>query len=273
MFIRLNDGSYIPMIESGDNNVWDCDNRRRAREWSACRWLHETEQQRKLFSLTEKDIMNLARQEVLKTIERNIGESHIDDKTIYTEENVRNNLSYFNCIQIYGHPTTTANQFLNFFKSGFRNAIGFDELRNGLRLSWYELPEGKTSTDYQIDFAFDEKELKEKWDALRARGITPWIGISSADGEYNWNMISMRKKKNRPKKKNPSEQYIISFNYASVKRYLVKLTSRNLKFNPFPEDAYRYSSEKLAQNARGRIIKRFTQLSDVSVEKIPATQS
>ncbi len=49
MFLKMSDGTFIPMIESGDNNVWEVERNRRAREWTACRWLHESDEQRRLF--------------------------------------------------------------------------------------------------------------------------------------------------------------------------------------------------------------------------------
>ena len=38
MFVELSDGRFIPMMEMGDNNVWDCNygrgRDRRSRSWS-----------------------------------------------------------------------------------------------------------------------------------------------------------------------------------------------------------------------------------------------
>ena len=38
MFVKLSDGRFIPMMEMGDNNVWDCNygrgRGRRSRSWS-----------------------------------------------------------------------------------------------------------------------------------------------------------------------------------------------------------------------------------------------
>ncbi len=270
MFIKMSDGTYIPMIESGDNNVYDVDRNRRSREWCSCRWLHESEEQRKLYSLTEKDILATAQREVDKTIERYVGTKEPFTEAEITKENVLMNLGYFNCIQISGHSVTSASRFLNFIKSGIRNAVAMDNLRSGLRFSWYETSEDGQSSKYCSDYAKNENELAEKWKEFQSRGITPWIGLSEAAGEYSWLEMKSRTRKPRAERKKPSEFFIIAFRYAGCDRFMVKLTSRNIKFNSWREYAHKYSSRKLAENALENISRRFNQLSDIRVECVPA---
>ena len=33
LFVKLRSGKYLPIVESGDNNVYEYNNRRRARSW------------------------------------------------------------------------------------------------------------------------------------------------------------------------------------------------------------------------------------------------
>lgn len=270
MFIKMSNGEYIPMIESGDNNVWDVDRNRRSRSWSSCRWLHESEQQRRRFSLTESEILDAARREILRTIESYAGEEPAFGGQPYTEEQIRADLGFFNAIKVSGHQTTTASQFLNFFKSGLRNAVTFDELRCGVRLSWYELSDDKTSSRWCTDYAADEDELARKWTEYLGKGITPWIGLSESNAECAWKLVKERSRKPRPERKAPTEFFIIAFNYAECERYMVSLSSRNMKFNPWKDNAYKYSSRKMAENAAQRITARFSQVKDVRVEKISA---
>lgn len=259
MFIKLSNGLYIPMIESGDNNVWDVDRNRRSRDWSSCRWLHESEEQRKLYALAERDILDAAQREIDKTLQYYVGREPAFGGTPYTREDVLADLGFFNGIKISGHSTSTASQFLNFFKSGFRNAVTLEELRCGLRLSWYE-EDGKWCTDY----AKDEDELALKWSELLSKGTTPWIGLLESQGDYGWQIVKARRPKVERKK--PTEQFVVAFDYGGVERFVVKLTSRNLRYNPWKDCAYKYSSKKLAENACERIARRFSQLSNIRVE-------
>ena len=56
MFIKMSDGRFIPMMEMGDNNVWECNygrgRNRRARSWSNIR----LNKKQKFF--TEEEIRN-----------------------------------------------------------------------------------------------------------------------------------------------------------------------------------------------------------------------
>lgn len=259
MFIKLSDGSYIPMIESGDNNVWEVERNRRSREWDSCRWVHETEEQRRRYSLTEKEIMDAAQREVDRTLERYVGREPAFGGAPYTREDVLNDLGFFNGIKVSGHRTTSASQFLGMFRAGLRNAVTMDDLLSGLRLSWYE----DGGNNWCTDTARNEEELSQKWQEYLSKGITPWIGLSKSTGDYAWLLVKSRKPKVERKK--PEGNFVIAFDYGGVQKFVVKLTSRNLKYNPWKDCAYKYSSKKLAENAVKRIAERFNQLSNVRV--------
>lgn len=270
MYIKMRNDEYIPLIESGDNNVWDVDRNRRSREWTSCRWLHESDEQRARYSLTEKEILDAAQKEIDKTLERNVGKEPAFGGPLYTKEDVLKDLGFFNGIKVNGNSTTSAASFYNFMKSGIRHAIRMDEMRCGLRLSWYELTEDGKSSRWCTDYACNEEELSQKWEMYRNKGITPWIGLSEASAEYEWEAMKMKTQKPKAARKTPTEYFIIAFTYCSTERFVVKLTSSNLKFNPFRDRAYRYSSRKLAENAGERIARRFNQVSNIRVESILA---
>ena len=265
MFIKMRDGSYIPMIESGDSNVWECDNRRRARDWSSCRWLHESEEQRSRYSLTEDEILGSARREIDNNLERYVGTEPAFGGPLYTKEQVLADLGFFNAIKINGHSTTSASQFFNFFKSGIRNAVTMDEMRCGLRLSWYELTDDKKSSKWCTDSAADEDELAEKWEMYRSKGITPWIGLGESSGEYAWQLMKIRTAKHRTERKRPDGAFIIAFTYGGVDKFVVEVTGRNMKFNSWRQYAHKYSSKKVAENAASKIARRFSQITNVRV--------
>lgn len=187
MFIKMKDGSYIPMIESGDSNVWECDNRRRAREWCACRWTFETPEQRERYSLSEQEIMDAAQHDVDKHVQEYAGKEPAFGGQPYTKEAVLADLGFFNCIHISGHGTTSASRFLNFFKSGFRHAITMDDLEGGLSLFWYDNTNGG-----HHEYVKNEEELAEKWSEFQSKGVKPWITLSEGRAEYAWRGMKIR---------------------------------------------------------------------------------
>ena len=271
MFIKLNNGEYIPMIESGDNNVYDVDRNRRSRDFTSCRWLHEGDEQRKRFSLTEEEILNSARREIEQTVEGYVGTEPAFGGEPYTKEDILSDLGFFNCIKISGHSTTSASTFFNFMKSGLRNAVTFDEMRCGVRLSWYELSEDKKNSRWCTDYATDENELAQKWAEHLEKGRTPWIGLSEGNADYAWEIARSRNRKPRTERKKPTEFFVIAFDYAGCERFMTKLTSRRILFNPWSDCAHKYSSRKVAENAAANISRRFSQqLANVRVQCIPA---
>lgn len=269
MFIKLSNGTFIPITESGDNNVWDVDRNRRSRSWSNERNLHRTDEQKRRYALTQQEILCSVQQQIQDTITRYAGQQPSYAKEPYTEELILKELSYFTAVTVYGHSVTSAAQYLSFFKSGFRHAVTMEEA-GGVRLSWYEVSEDGKSSKYHTDQARDEKELADKWAEHISQGRTPWIGFSEYFGEIAWQAMKARTAKARPERKAPTEQHIISFTYQSCERYVTNLKSRKIFFNPFKDSAYRYDSRKLAENARERIIKRFPQFSNVRVITVSA---
>lgn len=268
MFMRMSDGTYIPMIEMGDSNVWDVDRNRRSREWSSCRWMHESEEQRRLYSLAESEILGAAQREVDSRVERYAGTEPAFGGEKYTREDVLSNLGYFNGIHVSGRSITSASNFLNFIKSGIRNAVSWDDLKQtgcSLHLGWYE--EGG---NYRREYARDEDELREKWAGCYAAGITPWICFGEVLGDRLWDMVRSRNRKPRPERKQLTEYFVIRFNLRGADRYMVKLTSRNLRYNPYQDEAHKYTSRKVAERAAGSIYRRFPQISDIRVERVPA---
>lgn len=269
MFIKMSNGEYIPLIESGDNNVWDVDRNRRSRKWASCRWLKESEAQRRRFSLTEEEILDIARKEIRSTVEEYNGKEPPFGGTPYTEKQILENLGDFNTIKVYGRKTTSATNFFNFIKSGIRNATTFKELSCGLRLSWYELSEDKSSSSYCTDYAKDEEELARKWKQFQNRDITPWIELSEASADYAWERIKKRTRRPHTERKEPKELFVITFNYRGGQYYMTQLTTRNIKFSSFDNSAYKYTSCKLAENAAKKICQRFSQFNDIRVKKYP----
>ena len=265
MFVKLSDGTFIPVIESGDNNVWDVDRNRCSRSWSSCRWLRESEEQQKRFSLTSDEIIDLAKREIQTVVDENVGKEPAFGGAPYTKEHILSDLGYFYGIHVCGHAVTSAARFLGLVKSGLRNAVTFEEMDCGLRLSWYEITESEKTSRYCTDYANDENELAQKWAEFQERGITPWIGFDEAAGERLWDLMKVRNRKERLEKTAPTDYYVISFNY-NGKRYVKKYASKRLSYSESISFAHKYLSKKVADAAAFKIARRFTQVTDVQVE-------
>ena len=206
MFVKLRNNTYIPIIESGDNNVYEFDNKRRAREWTSCRWIFEPEEQKKKYDFTEDEILANAQKDIDKTVQQYEGKEPAFGGEPYTKKAILSDLGFFNCIRIYGRRNTTASQFLSFFKSGFKNCITMEELQEKGRwliLSYYE------DEKYQKLYVNTENELAEKWVQCQEKGIMPWIGFDFVDSLYD--EIKMRNRKPREKKEHTGDSFVVSF--------------------------------------------------------------
>ena len=202
MFIKMEDGTFIPMIESGDNNVWDCDGRRRSREWCSSRWLFETEEQRSRYSLSGEEIIADAQTLIDEKLEQYVGKEPAFGGEPYTRDQVLKDFYFFSSIHISGSSQQTASRFLNFFKSGIRNAVTMDEV--SVLLSWYDRDD-----KYMKEYVSTEKDLADAWNRLRSQGITPWIQLSEYSADRAWRELKQRNKKERVRK-TPEKYFLIT---------------------------------------------------------------
>lgn len=148
MFVKLSDGRYIPMMEMGDNNVWECsyrgsDKQKRARSWSNINLYNG----KKFFT---KD-------EVKKYLDNWKGEvdKKIDEYRNSDDEWCRNaaekaNFGFFDAIAVYGKGGTWGTSFndvKNIIMGGFKNCLSFeDAVKNcHLRISYWEKSNSKES--------------------------------------------------------------------------------------------------------------------------------
>lgn len=130
LFVKVTDETYIPMIQSGDNNVYESD-RKRARSWWNQRYV------------TGGPIWASA-ETILSTIDR-IREERIASNKRYIEQNLLEDGDQFDDkrfgwhegIAIYGKGTTgtTFGMYRNFYKSGIERALTVEQLlEKGIQL-------------------------------------------------------------------------------------------------------------------------------------------
>lgn len=248
MFVKMSDGKYIPMIESGDNNVWECDNRRRARSWYQADFIAKGR-----VCLTAEEIMAGVENFINSVKQSNMARPKPeydggDGATYYTEKEIESRFGYFDGISIYGKYSslTTAQQIRNFFKKGIERAVPFGEI--SLNVHWcvkypdYERRNPKTEDEF---FA----AVKEGQDA----GCQVWVAYN-----YTWEIerVWATKKKETTRKKVKVERttgYVVTCDY----RYLVRAGSRNFKVNPYVEYAHVYPSLANAEKMQKRILRTY----------------
>ena len=147
MFVKLSDGRFIPMMEMGDNNVWDCNygrgRDRRSRSWSNINLV----ERKKIY--THEDLVKgldawLKESEMKRERDRN---SDVEWKK---EQAINGSFGYYEAISVYGKHTTntTFNHVKNIILSGEKNCITFDFAvsKLGLRIGYWENSEYMTKS-------------------------------------------------------------------------------------------------------------------------------
>lgn len=261
MFIKMKDGTYIPTIESGDNNVWDCNNRRRSREWCSNRWRYETEEQKARFSLTEEEIMSNAQEFVDRKVKEYDGSEPTFGGEPHTKEQVLKDFFYFSSVKISGASEQTASRFVGFFRSGIRNAVTMEDVN--VFLAWYD---GENS--FKKKYVATEDELNEAWERLRGElGSAPWICLETYSADRAWREIKSRNQMNRIAriKRERTEFFVVSFKQNGVDRYLLRLTGSRLWVTAWRDSAHKYATRKGAEHAAKRCTGRFVGITDVKV--------
>lgn len=262
MFIRMTNGTFIPMIEAGDNNVYESlSPRRRARDWEALRWVFEDSEQKKRYSLTREEILRDAEHEIESLIQQHVGVSEMYCKPV-TEEDVRKNFFYFSSIRVVGQSMTSASQFLNFIKSGFRHVIDFKDLQGAITLSWYE------GEKHYEEYASTEDELNEKWAKCKTKGITPWLKLSDCVADDMWNEMKIQARKSCKEKKTSGEHFIVAIRYQGVQYYVGRITAKKLFYGLSENTAFKYSSRKSAEKAAKHVSSKVKWATDTSVVQV-----
>ena len=263
LFVKLRSGKYLPIVESGDNNVYEYNNRRRARSWQNDGSLY-------IFSNRHYD---LAADEIMAGIENMINDDkkryvgQLTDRydkectTRYTEEDVERDYSYFSGLTLSscGNKWASANQIRNFFKRAIENAVDADEV--DFYVGW--------TTDYpnkEHRYPSTETEL---WAAISeglAGGYHPWISCSNADSILYLRQCKRSNeycKKRYERAKARKKGYAVTIDYD----YLLKATPRRFHLCGSVHDAHIYASLASAEKIRDRIIRSNYSSKIVEVER------
>ena len=132
MFVKMSNGKYIPMMEMGDNNVYDAYGKR-SRSWCNVNLNHG----QKFFS--EGEILDC-----LETWKRGFEEKKYRDRNSDDSWCRRmaetDDFGYYEAIRVYGKTLTKFKDFKAIFKSGIKNCISFEDAvkKCGLCISYWE---------------------------------------------------------------------------------------------------------------------------------------
>lgn len=144
-FVKVGDTKVIPMVEGGDNNVWESDNRRRARDW---------------YSTSFNGSLIVDNLDLLKNIDEyrnSLTERYADREDKYEDKR----FGWFVGLAMGGNHTskTTFGSYRNFYATGIEQAKTIEELReNGVSLT--------------LEPSYFERDTIEK-EGLEYKSITP----------------------------------------------------------------------------------------------------
>ena len=251
LFVKLRSGKYLPIVESGDNNVYEYNNRRRARSWQNDGSLYIFSNRH--YDLTADEIMAGIENMINDDKKRYVGQltDRYDKEctTRYTEEDVERDYSYFSGLTLSscGNKWASANQIRNFFKRAIENAVDADEV--DFVVSWYT---GYPHCEHR--YPSTEAEL---WDAIReglAGGYYPWISCSNADSILYARQIKRSNeycKKRYERAKARKKGYAVTIDC----NYLFKATPRRFILCGGVKEAHIYATLASAEKVRDRIIR------------------
>lgn len=159
MFVKLSDGRYIPMMEMGDNNVYDASwgrgKARRSRSWS-----NLTLNKRQKFFTKEEivDYLNKWNEECEKQ-----REDYRNSEDEWKKNHADNAFGYFQAIAVYGKGGTWGTKFndvKNIVLSGIKNAISVEEaVKNcGFKIMYWQSGENLSYFDRQQYVKFETEE-------------------------------------------------------------------------------------------------------------------
>lgn len=257
-FVKVADDLFIPMVQVGDNNVYESD-RKRARSWYNQRyvtnggiWASSGEILSAIDRIREERIASNKR-----TIESGLlnEDDNYDDKRFGWHEG----------IAIYGKhtSTTTFGMFRNFYKIGIERALTVEKLiESGVSLMmkvYYYKPEDITSKGKEIrnDVLFTTTEQL-------VNTINDWVEYYGelADRIHlyyrdSWTLDeltkSMAKKVKRQREWVESKTYYVLEGINGGSGYFLKGTSRGYKYSYTSTGAKKFLTEKAAKEFHKRM--------------------
>ena len=251
MFVKMSDGKYIPLVEMGSNNVWECDLRRRARSWQQL----VIGKQYKTLAFSREEIMQYV-ESMIDVEKERVGkpyESYRHKEGVYTEQEIEQEWGYFSAIAISGNGHcnyTTAQMWRNFMLKGFDQAVSFETDRELVLDLHY-------STEYphtEHRYVKSEEELLATWEELKNIDRDIWVG-------YGFCADSLWERHRKRAERQPLEHataWVVKIGC----RYVAKMSSRRLWYNSWMEYAKQYTTRRAAEKVAERIRTNYSSITD-----------
>lgn len=221
MFVKVSNERYIPLYESGDNNVWECDNRRRARSWGhyypcGLRGDHKT-----LPFFTEHELLAIMESDL--------------DQAVYCG------------LTVSGIRCTDKKDLMNYWSRGIKRAKTFEEFEAAdIQLQVKDLNWYNSDKPHYSRHVNSEEELIKAWnECVEQCGnaeVRPVYNVS--DYEYR-QLYPKQLKVEKPR----NEGYVVTINGYYVK----KVTPRRFTYTYAMEYAHHYPSRSTAEKLKQRI--------------------
>lgn len=193
MFAKLGDDKYIPMVEMGDNNVYEGYGRyeRRARDWQNWRVPGKEKQ----IVLTHQEIMEGIHNLIQDTVDNWVNKPAREYDNIpgpyWTFNDVYKQYGWLTGIAISGKNTsmTTARMVRNFFNRGFEQAVNMHDVKYWghfpIRLCYWENCEKRCFYYDTLDEFLEDTERRD--------GTKYWVEYIGVEPLWDYN----RNRRNR----------------------------------------------------------------------------
>lgn len=254
-FVKVADDLYIPMIQSGDNNVYESD-RKRARSWYNHRYVTGGS----VWASSELILSTIdrIRDERIARNKSNIEQGFLDEGDQYDDKR----FGWHEGIAIYGKHTsnTTFGMYRNFHKTGIERALTVEQLlEKGVQLKmklYTYRPEDVTSKGREIKdevyFTTTEQLVRVVTEWLEYYGemsdrITLWF----SDDWYMEKLLESQKRKVKRETK-----FVESKSYYALKStsgYFVKNMKRGYKYAFTSTGGRKFLTEKKAADFKKRM--------------------
>ena len=251
-FLKVPDGRIVPYMLSGSNNVTEYNyNGRevRARSWAI------------LYYYTQRKVL-VDPDEFMKYVEAKVEKDIVHYAKLYdaTEEYTRQHFgSAIGVALRSANSSVTAQQFINWFKNGIKNAMLVEEFIENISGMAYSASvreeEGEVYFDEDCSFKAGYKRLETSEDFIKLQDCldkkgnnVSWLYIRAVDDQY-WIDKHLKKLRHKEKKqKAPPENSNVYYVFKDDGGYyLYKYTRNGYKVTPYSDAGKRYYTLKEAE--------------------------
>lgn len=259
-FIKVGDNQFIPMIEGGDNNCYEAygSGRKRARSWYNHTYLLNGKQ----YGTEEEILANIdkIREDRIEASKQRV-EQYGNDDWEYSDER----FGWHEGIAFYGKGTTstTFKHFKNFYRSGIKNALTIEQLKEfGVEVGihvYYWKEEDITSKGFEIkprtNFESTQHLIDtiKEWEDYYGKEVSFYLHFNN-----DWALERIAKKKREERRKNRKEKvrkevdeyYVLE----NDNGYFVRNTARGYKYSYYiSSSTKKFLTEKEAINFHNKM--------------------